>query len=165
MARRSVVFPLPEGPRSATTSPLLSSKETPLSTSLSPSRLCTFETISSLMEANPQPESDREAQSDQHHVDDGKGADDVDRARTPERYDERADHFGARPQQIHAGRVLAHEDEEHQQPASREAEPNHRQPDGPSDRAARGARRPRCLLQLGPDLQEPAGDEPHAAGE
>src|SRR5260370_10834539 len=156
MARNSVVFPLPDGPRSATTSPLLSSKETPLSTSLSPRRLCTFETISSLMEANSQPESDREAQPDQQDVDDGEGADDVDRARAPERNDERADHFGPGPQQIHAGRVLAHEDEEHQQPASQQSESDQRQRDVASDLAARRAPRQRRLLQLGPDLQERA---------
>src|ERR1700682_5157845 len=71
MARSSVVFPPPDVPSSATTSPLLSRKETPLSTSASPRRLWTFETINSLMEPDPQPQSDRNAQPDQHHLEHG----------------------------------------------------------------------------------------------
>src|SRR2546421_11315483 len=122
MARSSVVLPLSEGPSSATTSPRLRVKETPLRTWLSPSRLCTSETTRSFMDAHPEPQSDGETDADQQHVDDRQRAHRVDRARPPERHHQRTDHLAAGGQQVDAGGILADEDEEDEEPAAEESE-------------------------------------------
>src|ERR1043166_2451791 len=126
MARRSVVLPLPEGPRRATTSPLRRSNETPFRMSFSPRRLWTSETtrFASLMEAHPEAQRDGEAGADQDHVDDGERGDRVDRPRRPERDDERADHLGSRAEQVDRRRVLADEDHEDEKEAPEEPEPD-----------------------------------------
>src|SRR5436309_16020044 len=110
MARSSVVLPLPEGPSSATTSPRLRVKETPLRTWLSPSRLCTSETTRSFMDAHPEPQSDGEADADQQHVDDRERADGVYGAGPPERHHQRTDDLATGGQQGDGGRILADED-------------------------------------------------------
>src|SRR5512142_1708796 len=124
MPRRSVVFPLPEGPRSASTSPRRSSNETPSSTCVSPSRLRTSETTSSVMDADSQAKRHRQAGADEDDVDGGERGDDVDGAGAPERHDERADDLGARAEEVHAHRVLADEDHEDEEPAPEQPEPD-----------------------------------------
>ena len=66
----------------------------------------------------------------------------------------RADDLGARAEQVHAGRVLALEDHEHEQPAREQAEADQRQRDVAADLAARRADAARRFLELGPDLQQ-----------
>src|SRR3982751_4297860 len=122
MARSSVVFPLPDGPRSAITSPRLRWKDTPLRMSFSPRRLWTSLTTRLLMEAHSEAQRHRQAGGDQDHVDDRERSHRVDRARSPQRHDERADHLGAGSEQVDARRVLADEDHEDEQPAAEQAE-------------------------------------------
>src|SRR5213082_377783 len=118
MARKSVVFLLPEGPRRATTSPLRSSNETPFKMSFSPSRLCTSETTRFaprpvrilFMQAHPQAQRHGEAGGDEHDVDDGKSGDGVDGSGRQEGHDEGPDHLGYGAEQVDRRRVLAHED-------------------------------------------------------
>src|SRR3954469_5072242 len=91
MARSNVVFPLPEGPSSAITSPLRNSKETPFRMSFSPRRLCTPSTTRFaaraarflFMQAHPQAQRDGEAAGDEDHVDDRERGDGVYRSRRP----------------------------------------------------------------------------------
>src|ERR1700693_2302799 len=99
-ARSSVVLPLPEGPSSATTCPGVTLTETPLRISLSPSRNLRSLTIRSAMQTHSKPDRAGQAGADHDDIDDGKGGDQVDRAGAPQRYQERADHFGAGPEQI-----------------------------------------------------------------
>src|SRR5439155_13010563 len=124
--RSSVVLPLPDAPRSATTSPGLSVIETPMRIGLSPYCRCRFSTtslfIGLFMEAHPEAQRDGEPDGDQRNVDQRQRSDLVDRAGAPQRNEHRADDFGALTEQIDAGRVLALEDHEHQQPAREQPE-------------------------------------------
>src|SRR5712671_2430474 len=167
MARRSVVFPLPEGPRSATTSPLRSSKETPFRMSFSPRRLWTPETtrLALLMQSYPQAQRDGETGPHQDDVDDRKRRDGVHRSRRPQRDDERPDDLGSGTEQIDRRRVLADEDHEDEQEAPEEPEADQRQRDPAGDLPRRRTGDERRLLQLGTDLQQRARDEPHPVRE
>src|SRR5471032_399615 len=120
-ARNSVVLPLPEGPSSATTWPGVTLSETPLRISLSPRRRRRSFTTRSAMQAHSKPDRDGKADADHHHIDHGKGGHQIDRAGAPQRHQQRADDFGAGPEQIDAGRIFAHEDQEDQKPARQHA--------------------------------------------
>src|SRR3954466_6735222 len=154
MARSSVVFPLPEGPRSAITSPLRNSKETPFKMSFSPRRLWIPSTTRFaaraarflFMEAHPQAQRDGEAQSDENDVDHGERRDRVHRSRRPERDDERADHFRSGAEQVDGCRVLAHEDHEDEQEAAEKPEADERKRDRARDLPSRGSRDERGFL-------------------
>src|SRR5256885_15497320 len=156
MARRRVVLPPPEAPRSATPSPCCNSNETPLRISFSPRRLWTPATTRflSLMEAHSESQRDGEPGAHQDDVDDGKGGDGVHRTRRPERDDERPDDLGARTEQVDRRRVLADEDHEDQQEASQQPEANQRQRDVARNLPLRGPGDEGGLLELGTDLQE-----------
>src|SRR5471032_206676 len=95
IARSSVVLPLPEGPSNATTWPGVTLSETLLRISLSPSRNLRSFTKRSAMQAHSEPDRDGKTGADHHHVDDGKGRHQINRAGTPQRHQQRADHFGA----------------------------------------------------------------------
>src|SRR2546421_6882545 len=156
IARSSVVLPLPEGPRSATTSPLRSSNETPFKMSFSPSRLCTSATTRFaprparllFMQAHPQAQRDGEAGGDEDDVDDGKGSDGVHRSGRPERHYERPDHLGSRAEQVDRGRVLAHEDHEDEEEAPEEPEADEGEGDAARHLPLRRAGDQRGLFQL-----------------
>src|SRR3954471_17822834 len=167
MARRSVVLPLPDGPRSATTSPLRRSNETPFRMSFSPRRLWTSETtrLASLMQAHPQAQRDGEARAHQDHVDDRERCNGVDGPRRPERDDERTDHLGSRAEQVHRRGIFADEDHEDEEEAPEEPEPHQGERDPPSDLPLRRPRHERRFFQLRTDLQERARDEPHPVRE
>src|SRR5262249_55394986 len=105
-ARSSVVLPLPEGPSRATTWPRGTTSDTPLRMSLPPRRSLMSSTARSAMKAYSEPHGDGEADANHHHIDDRKGRDEIDRAGAPQRHQQRADDFGARTQQINAGRVF-----------------------------------------------------------
>src|SRR5689334_14431781 len=90
-ARKSVVFPLPEGPSSETTSPRSSSIDTPFRIGLSPYARCRSWTVSSAMifvhvhlclVAQLDAETQRKGEPDahQHDVDERERRHDVDRA-------------------------------------------------------------------------------------
>src|SRR5665647_3150544 len=121
IARSSVVLPLPEGPSNATTWPGVTLSETPLRISLSPRRRKISLTTRSAMQAYSEPDRDGEADADHHHIDDGQRRHQVDGAGTPQRHQQRADHLGAGSEQIDAGGIFAHENQEHQQPARQHA--------------------------------------------
>src|SRR5665647_2615089 len=108
IARSSVVLPLPEGPSRATTWPGVTLSETPLRISLSPRRRRRSLTTRSAMQAHSEPDRGGEADADHHHIDDGKGGHQIDRAGAPQRHQQRADHFGARPEQIDAGGTVSY---------------------------------------------------------
>ena len=91
--------------------------------------------------------------SDHGHIDDRERRNKIDRAGAPERHEQRADHFGAGAEQVDAGRVFAHEDQEDQQPARQHAVPDQRQRDvayhagaavAPMVRAASSSSGPTC---------------------
>src|SRR5262245_61621224 len=102
-ARNNVVLPLPDGPRSATTSPAGTASDTPLRISLSPRRRATSLTMSSAMQAHSKADRDGKADADHDHVDDRQRRHQIDRAGAPERHQKRADHLGAGAKQIDAG--------------------------------------------------------------
>ena len=77
-------------------------------------------------------------------------ATDVGGAGAPERDQQRADHLGAGPEQVDAGRVLALEDHEDEQPAREQAVADQRQRDVAADAAARGAGAARASSSSGP---------------
>src|SRR3954453_22150991 len=167
MARRSVVLPLPDGPRRATTSPLRRSNETPFRMSFSPRRLWTSETtrLASLMQAHPQAQRDGEAGADQDHVDDGERGNRVDGPGRPERDDERTDPLGSGAEQVDRRGIFADEDHEHEEEAPEEPEPHQGERDPASDLPLRRPRDERRFFQLRTDLQERARDEPHPVRE
>src|SRR5512141_2305498 len=115
--RSSVVLPLPEAPRSATTSPGLSVIETPSRILLSPYCRCRSATTSLLaglfMESDSEAQGDRETRGDQRDIDQRQCGDLVDRAGAPQRDEHRADDFGALPEQVDAGGILALEYHKH----------------------------------------------------
>src|SRR3974390_2387311 len=95
IARNSVVLPLPDGPSSATTSPAGTATETPLRISLSPRRSATSLTMSSAMQTHSQPDRDGKADADHHHVNTRQRRHQINGARAPQRYQQRADDLGA----------------------------------------------------------------------
>src|SRR5215475_9569810 len=127
IARSKVVLPLPDGPSSATTSPRETVIDAPLRISLSPSRTARSRTSNSAMEAYSQSNGDGQSEADHDDVDDGQGGHEVDRAGTPKRNKQGADHLGPGPQQIDAGRIFAHENQKDQQPACHHAGTRERQ--------------------------------------
>src|SRR6476646_8008562 len=93
--RKSVVLPLPDAPRSATTSPGSSVMETPFRIGLSPYCRCRFSTTSGLpglfMEAHPEAQRDGEAGRDESNVDERKRSHLVNGTGAPQRDEHRAD--------------------------------------------------------------------------
>src|SRR5215467_10231977 len=115
-----------------------------------------LETMSLSMQAHSQSQRNRQSGSHEQHVDDRERGDDVDGAGPPERHNERADHLGPWTQQVDAGRVLAHEDHEHEQPAPEQAEPDERNRDVAGDASTRGSDDRGSLLELRLNLKESA---------
>src|SRR5271157_6446861 len=126
-ARSSVVLPLPEGPRRAATFPAGTVTETPLRASLSPYRSARSLTVRSAMETHSEPDGNEKAHADHDHIDDRQRRHEVDCARAPKRYQERAHDFRPGTEQIDARRIFAHEDQEDEQPARQHAGADQRQ--------------------------------------
>src|SRR5262245_41355126 len=164
MARKSVVFPLPEGPSSATTSPAGTMSDTPLRISFSPRRRATSLTTSSAMQAHSKADGDGKADADHDNVNDRQRRHQIDSAGAPQRYQKRADHLGSGTEQINAGGIFTHEDEEDQQPAREHAVFDQWNGDIAFDAKVISAGGARCFLQFRPHLQEGAGYEPHSIG-
>src|SRR4051794_25634954 len=108
--RRSVVLPLPDAPSSATTSPGCSVIDTPFRMGLLPYERCRSSTVSGFlldmvlfMEAYSETQCDGEAGADEDDVDERQRGDLIDRTRTPQRHQHRADHFRAIAEQVHTG--------------------------------------------------------------
>src|SRR5207253_4594407 len=148
--RSSVVLPLPEAPRRATTSPGLKVIDTPFRIGLSPYCRWRFSTTSLFMEADSEAQRDGEADRDQRDVDKRQRGDLVDRAGAPQRDEHRADDLRALAEQIHARRVLALEDHEHEEPARPQPEADQRNRDVGRPAAARRTDSRGGFLQLGP---------------
>src|SRR6266513_1842889 len=159
--RSSVVLPLPDAPSNATTSPGLSVSETPFRIWVSPYCRCRSSTTSSFMEADSEAQRDGKADGDQRDIDERQRGDLVDRAGTPQRNEHRSDDFGALTEEIHGGRMFALEDHEHEQPARQQPEADQRNGNVGENAPARCTGGARRFFELGPDLQERAGDEPH----
>src|ERR1043165_9502219 len=124
--RSSVVLPLPDGPKSARISPRSSWSDTPRRISFSPSRFAISSATSSGIEAHPQAQRGEERRADDDDFHDRQRRNEIERARAPQRDDQRADHFRAGAEKINAGRVLAHEHHEDQEPAADQAEADER---------------------------------------
>src|SRR4026208_629035 len=103
MARSSVVLPLPDGPRTATTWPEGTEMETPLRISLSPRRRATSLTVSSAMQAHSKADSDGKADADHDHINERQCRHQINRTGAPERHQKRTNHLGARTKQVDAG--------------------------------------------------------------
>src|SRR5450755_223901 len=113
--RSSVVLPLPDAPRSATTSPGLSVIETPLRIGLSPYCRCRFSTTSLscgflpmpvsilFMQAHSEAQRDGQADAHQRNVDQRQRGDLIDGAGAPQRDEHRADDLGPLSEQVHTG--------------------------------------------------------------
>src|ERR1051325_3354450 len=125
--RSSVVLPEPDWPRSATMSPPDTVSETPFRIWLAPRRFLTRSMTRSGMGAHPEPQGEDQGRADDDDAHHRKRRDDVERTGAPERDDERADGFGAGAEEIDAGRILAAEDHEDEEPAPKQAEADERQ--------------------------------------
>src|SRR5262249_19340144 len=146
---------------SATTLPGGTVAETPFRISLSPSRSATSLMTKSGMEAHSETHGDEKPDADHDDVDDRQRRNEIDRAGAPQRDQQRADHFGARPEQVSAGGLFAPENEEPDHPARQHAVLDQRNSDVAFHPRFGGADRARGFFQLRPDLQQRAGDEPH----
>src|SRR6185437_2496098 len=94
-ARSRVVFPLPEGPSRATTSPAGTASETPLRISLSPRRRAISLMIRSAMQAHSKPDRDGEADADHDNINDRQRRYQVNCPRAPDGNKKRTNHLGA----------------------------------------------------------------------
>src|SRR5438105_1544236 len=124
--RNSVVLPLPEAPKSATTSPGLRVIETPFRIGWSPYCKCRSSTTSwsvglvgnagssLFMQAHSEAQREAQTKGDQRNVDQRQRGHLIDGPGAPQRNQHRADDFRPLPKQIDPGRVLALEDHEHQ---------------------------------------------------
>src|SRR6185437_934237 len=93
-ARSRVVFPLPEGPSRATTSPAGTASETPLSISLSPRRRAISLITRSAMQAHSRPDRDGEADADHDDINDRQCRYQVDCACAPGGHPKRTNSAG-----------------------------------------------------------------------
>src|SRR6185312_9201299 len=162
MARNRVVLPLPDGPSSATTWPAGTTTETPLRISLSPRRRATSLTMRSTMQAYSETDRDGETEADHNHINDRQRRHQIDRAGAPERDQKRANHFRAGPQQIDAGGIFAHKDQEDQKPACQHAVLDQRHGHIAFHAQIIGTGGARRLLEFRGDLKQRTRYEPHA---
>src|SRR5262245_52361014 len=89
--RSSVVLPEPDWPSSATMSPRGTLSDTPFRIWLAPRRFFTASMTSSDMGAHPQAQRQSQSRADDGDAHDRQRRNGVERARAPERDDERAD--------------------------------------------------------------------------
>src|SRR4051812_37673125 len=102
-------------------SPGTALKETLFKISRPPRRTAKFSTTKSGMEADPQAQRHGESERDESDIDDRQGGNEIDRPRAPEGDEQGADHLGSGTEQIYACRILAHENQENQQPGRQHA--------------------------------------------